>query len=98
MTTASRWVEQRQGIRSEARFIARVGFRAGTEQDAHSVRVSVLRGEKGTARDIVLMNAALAIYTASRADDLAGAVALAAESIDSGAATEKLNRFREIAV
>ena len=51
---------------------------------------AVLRGEEGPQRDIVLANAAAALVAAGRVDTLLKGVVLAAESIDSGAAREKL--------
>ena len=46
----------------------------------------VLAGEPGPRRDIVLMNAAAALVVGAKARDLKEGVALAAQSIDSGAA------------
>jgi anthranilate phosphoribosyltransferase len=51
---------------------------------------AVLRGEKSPRRDVVLLNAAAALVAAGRADRIADAVPLAAQSIDSGAAAGKL--------
>ena len=51
----------------------------------------VLAGERGPARDIVLMNAGAAIYVAGLSDSLAAGVLRAAEVIDSGAAAAKLD-------
>ena len=51
---------------------------------------AVLQGEKSPRRDVVLLNAAAALVAAGRADDIAAAIPLAAHSIDSGAATNKL--------
>lgn len=50
----------------------------------------VLAGESGPARDIVLLNAGAAIYTADLAETLADGIQRAAEVIDSGAAMKKL--------
>jgi anthranilate phosphoribosyltransferase len=58
-------------------------------ENASIVR-NVLSGEKSAKRDVVLMNAAAALVAASKAPQLADAVQVAAESIDSGAATSKL--------
>ncbi len=57
---------------------------------------SVLRGEKGPCRDIVVLNAAFALTAADHVETIAEGVEAAAESIDSGAATEKLERLREV--
>ena len=51
---------------------------------------AILNGEKGPKRDIVLLNSAFAIMAGGKADNPKDGIALAAESIDSGAATEKL--------
>jgi anthranilate phosphoribosyltransferase len=53
---------------------------------------TVLDGEPGPRRDIVVANAAAALLVAQRAPDLKSAVTLAAESIDSGAARRKLEQ------
>jgi anthranilate phosphoribosyltransferase len=51
---------------------------------------AVLSGEKSPRRDVVLLNASAALVAAGRADHIGGAVAIAARSIDSGAAAGKL--------
>lgn len=55
----------------------------------------ILDGGHGPARDIVLVNSAAALLVAGEAQSLKQAMRLAAESIDSGAALEKLWRLRE---
>jgi anthranilate phosphoribosyltransferase len=60
------------------------------EENARIVR-NVLAGKKGAARDIVLMNAGAAIYVGGRAATLAEGIRLAADSIDSGRAAQKLD-------
>ena len=59
------------------------------EQNAQIIRM-LLDGEPGARRDIVLMNAAAALVAGARARDLKEGVALAGQSIDSGAARRKL--------
>jgi anthranilate phosphoribosyltransferase len=59
------------------------------EQNADIIR-RVLGGEPGPRRDIVLMNAAAALVAGAKTHDLKEGVALAARSIDSGAARGKL--------
>jgi len=51
----------------------------------------ILEGEKSPRRDVVLMNAAAALVAAGRADSMSEAVPMAAHSLDSGAATAKLD-------
>jgi len=59
------------------------------EENARIVR-SILGGEHGPRRDVVLMNAAAALVAAGAAGDMAAGVALARESIDSGRASAAL--------
>ena len=51
---------------------------------------AVLGGEKSPRRDVALLNAAAALVAAGRAGRIADAIPLAVQSIDSGAAAEKL--------
>ncbi len=55
----------------------------------------VLDGQTGPRRDIVLLNAAFALVAGGVAEDLKTGAALAAETIDSGAAREKLDGLIE---
>ena len=55
----------------------------------------ILGGGDGPKRDIVLMNAAAALVVGGRARDLKEGVGLAAHSIDSGAAQQKLETLIE---
>jgi anthranilate phosphoribosyltransferase len=56
---------------------------------------AVLAGEAGPHRDVVLLNAAAAFVAAGRAAGLGNGITLAADTIDSGAATAQLTRLRE---
>jgi anthranilate phosphoribosyltransferase len=67
----------------------------GAEQSAAIIR-AVLAGGPGLARDIVLANAAVALWTVGRAECMAGGVAMAAGAIDSGAAAALLARWVEM--
>jgi anthranilate phosphoribosyltransferase len=60
------------------------------EQNAEIIR-AILDGEPGPRRDIVLMNAAAALVAGGKGRDLKEGVALAAHSIDSGAARARLD-------
>jgi anthranilate phosphoribosyltransferase len=59
---------------------------------------SVLAGEKGARRNIVLVNAAAAIYVAKLADDLKEGLETAGKMIDSGLAAAKLEELRRFTV
>jgi anthranilate phosphoribosyltransferase len=66
----------------------------GGERDANcAIVLSVLSGARGPQRDIVLVNAAAALVAAGKAHDLREGVALAAQSIDSGAAMRKVQQL-----
>jgi anthranilate phosphoribosyltransferase len=62
------------------------------EENAATVR-AVLAGEAGPARDVVVLNAAAALVAADLAPDLKEGARLARESIDSGAAKERMEAF-----
>jgi anthranilate phosphoribosyltransferase len=59
---------------------------------AENARVlkSILQGEAGARRDVVLLNAAVALVAAGKADDLVAGLTLARASIDSGRALSAL--------
>jgi anthranilate phosphoribosyltransferase len=57
---------------------------------------SVLRGEKGPRRDIVVLNAAFALVAADHAGTIAEGVETACRSVDSGDAMGTLQRLKEV--
>jgi len=63
---------------------------------AENARIAeaVLAGEKGGNRDLVLLNAGLRIWLAERAASIGEGIERARESIDSGAALDKLEALR----
>jgi anthranilate phosphoribosyltransferase len=67
-----------------------------SELNASIIR-GIMEGEPGPKRDLVIANAAAALFVARKAIDLKSAVAMAAESIDSGAARRKLEKLVEFA-
>ena len=69
-------------------------IRGGTPAENAEICLSVLQGERGPRRDIVLMNAGVALVAAGVAEAVDAGVARAARSIDSGAAYEKLEALR----
>ncbi len=62
------------------------------EENARDI-MYILEGEKGPKRDIVVINAAAAIYVADLASSIKEAIPLAEDAIDSGAAMKKLDAF-----
>jgi anthranilate phosphoribosyltransferase len=70
---------------------------AGTPEENARVLRGVLTGQPGTERALAVLNAAAAIYVGGRAESLREGVERAEESIDSGAAAAKLDRYLEFA-
>jgi anthranilate phosphoribosyltransferase len=66
----------------------------GPEQSAAIIR-ALLRGQPGPPRDIVIANAAAALWTVGRGDSLTACAQQAATAIDSGAAAGLLARLAE---
>jgi anthranilate phosphoribosyltransferase len=62
------------------------------EENAALIR-GVLSGEEGPRRDIVVLNAAAGLMASGRADGIRRGLELALSAIDSGAATEALERL-----
>jgi len=73
-------------------------LRGGTPAENAATTRSILAGEKGPRRDIVLLNAAAALFVVEAVDSLAKGVARAARSIDSGEAAAKLEALRQASV
>jgi anthranilate phosphoribosyltransferase len=99
ITGTTRVAESREGsVRSYEVEPEEFGMARATLQDiaggdaAENAAIirAILAGEKSPRRDVVLLNAAAALVAAGKADRIADAVPLAARSIDSGAAAEKL--------
>ncbi|MFH0772295.1 MAG: anthranilate phosphoribosyltransferase [Candidatus Omnitrophota bacterium] len=60
------------------------------------IALEILGGNKGSRRDVVILNAACAIYAADRTSDIGEAVKLAEDAIVSGAALLKLEQLKEL--
>jgi anthranilate phosphoribosyltransferase len=69
-------------------------LRGGTPEENARICVAILQGERGPRRDIVLLNAGVALIAAGLAEDLRDGAARAAESIDRGRAYETLEALR----
>ena len=68
-------------------------LRVDSVAESHSMAISVLSGESGPGRDIVLMNAAAGLLVAGRVDTLAEGMRSAAVAIDEGRASATLDRM-----
>ncbi len=68
-------------------------IKGGTAKENAKIIKDILSGKKGPKRDIVLANSSMALMAAGKASDLKKGVKMAAESIDSGKAEEKLEEL-----
>jgi anthranilate phosphoribosyltransferase len=65
----------------------------GSPEDNAEILRSILKGEQGPRRDVVLLNAAAALVAGGKAAGFAKALNIAAQSLDSGKAYEKLEQL-----
>lgn len=65
-------------------------IRGGDAKDNAEILLSVLKGKQGAYLDTVLLNAGLGLFANGAAGSIQKGIAMARESIDSGAAMEKL--------
>ncbi len=68
-------------------------LRGGDAKKNAEIVLSVLKGEKGPRRDIVLINSGAAIYIGGAAASIKDGMVKAAKSIDSGSAYKKLEQI-----
>jgi anthranilate phosphoribosyltransferase len=68
-------------------------LRVETPEESQAVLRGVLNNEAGAARDIVILNAGAALYAANVTMSIKDGIALARETIASGAAKNKLTQF-----
>lgn len=69
-------------------------LKGGSTTDNAKILLDVLNGKPGQKRDIVILNAAAAIYAADKAASIKDGIKLAVESIDSGEALKKLELLK----
>ena len=62
-----------------------------TAEDSRAMLLGVLNNQTGPAKDIVVLNAGVALYVANVADTMQAGIALARVAIESGAAKTKLD-------
>ncbi len=67
----------------------------GDSKENSKIILSILNGEKGAKRDIVVLNAAAALYVGKAVHDIKSGIIMAEEIIDNGKALDKLNELRE---
>jgi anthranilate phosphoribosyltransferase len=66
-------------------------LRVDTAEDSKAVLLSVLNNQSGPAKDIVILNAGVALYAANVAATMQEGIVLAQKAIESGAAKAKLD-------
>lgn len=71
-------------------------IRGGNKEKNAAITRSILKGEKGPRREIVLMNSAVAFIVAGKTEDFKIAFSMAADSIDSGRALKKLEEVKRV--
>ncbi len=72
------------------------GVTGGTPAENAAIVKTVLRGEKGAARDIVVCNAACGFLVAGLASDFKEGAQMAMAAIDSGAAAQKFEALKKL--
>ncbi len=68
-------------------------IKGGTPEENAEMLRRILGGERSPRREVVVMNAAAALVAGDRASDLREGARLAEKVIDSGRASEKLDRL-----
>jgi anthranilate phosphoribosyltransferase len=68
-------------------------LRGGDPEASAAIALEILHGETGPRRDVVLLNAAAALEVSGSASSIDEGLAMAASSIDSGAAVDVLARW-----
>ena len=68
-------------------------LRVETPEQSKALLLAVLGNEPGPARDIVILNAGVALYAANLTTSMAHGVELAREAVANGKALEKLHQF-----
>ncbi len=71
-------------------------IRGGNKEENAAITLSILKGEKGPKRDIVLINSAAALIVAGKAEDFKTALLIAEDAIDSGKAFRKLEEIKQV--
>lgn len=68
-------------------------YRVKTKEESRDIILSVLKNEESPARDVVTLNAGLAIYTGNKAASIKEGIEMARELLASGAAYQKMQQF-----
>jgi len=71
-----------------------VAIQGGSKEVNAAIILNILKGQRGPARDVAVMNASAALVIMENARDFADGVKIASESVDSGQALEKLELLK----
>jgi anthranilate phosphoribosyltransferase len=71
-------------------------IRGGNKKDNAAITKSILNGEEGPRREIVLMNSAAGFIVAGKTEDFRTAMDMAVDAIDSGGALRKLEEIKRV--
>jgi anthranilate phosphoribosyltransferase len=69
------------------------GLKVGNATESRAMILEALENTPGTPREIVVLNAGVALYAADVAQSIEDGIARAREAIASGAARQRLERF-----
>ena len=72
-------------------------LRVETPEQSRAMLLGVLDNQAGPARDIVVLNAGVALFAANVASSIEAGIALAREALASGAAKRKLEQLVTVA-
>ncbi len=79
------------------KLVPKDAIKGGNAKENAAITRSIIEGkEKGAKRDIVLLNAGVALYVESKARDIKEGIEMAKEAIDSGKAKKKLDEIIEV--
>jgi anthranilate phosphoribosyltransferase len=70
-------------------------LKGGDAQENAAIIREVLAGKRGARRDIVLLNAGVALFVAGRVQTIKEGIGAAAATVDSGAAAQRLEKMAE---
>lgn len=70
-------------------------LKVNNPQESKAMLLAALNNQAGAARDIVILNSGVALYTADQVDSIEAGIALAKEAIASGRALAKVKAFAD---
>ncbi len=76
------------------KIVSKEEITGGSAEDNAQILQEILDGKKGSKRDIVVLNSAVALYVADKVIDIKEGIQLAEKAIDSGAAKQVLEKLR----